>query len=116
MTGEGAGNLPAILEVPEVQVQVRPGLPASIPDKSAPAERVAAVGGDGDGENCSSMALAPAELPTRRDVPDPKVRVGSSDDDPRAVRCGRQAIDTVVGADPPSQLAPGGDVPDADRP
>src|SRR5262245_14330191 len=62
------------------------------------------------------MTLESVELATRRDVPDPEVRVGSGDDDPRAVRCGRKAIDPVVGADPPPQLAPGGDVPDTDRP
>src|SRR5262245_25037940 len=114
MAGERPGHLPAGLDVPEVQVQIRAGPPASIPDDSAPAEHAAAVGRDGEGERRAPMALDPAERATCRDVPDPEVRAIPGDDDPRTVRCGRKSMDPAVGADPSSLLAPTGDVPDAD--
>ena len=106
-----------VSQVPEVQVQVRPGPPSLHPSRSPPPlERVAAVGSDGEREDDAPRALESVKLATRLDVPDPDVRVFPGDDDPLAVGRRRQAVDLGVGADPAPQLAPAGDVPDADRP
>src|SRR5262245_37701084 len=106
MAGEGAANFCAGLDVPKMQVQVSPALPASVPAETPSGECLAAVGTDGEREDCAPMALEMVDLATRPEVPDPEIRVFSGDDDPRSVGCYRKAVYPTLGADPSPQLSP----------